>query len=399
MKNILIVSLSPSWVGIARLPKALKKTGFNVITISRENSFLAKSAFIDFNYTYSNGWSLPSKINNILTHHQIDFIIPGCDGAVNYFSKICKNQGWKLFRMNRLKKLIVESCNNINVFEVLGNKARLQELAVRHSVPNPNNKYYLSDFEMLEDLGNRTFPVVMKNNFGAAGLEVKICNNVKEAHNALKVLSGSINTGLKKKLGTYIKRLLALPYDNDLATGISIQDYIEGTPCMHLVFASKGEVLSSVTLLKVCCYPDKTSPSSVVKPIRHKQISEDSAKLIRECKVTGFFSFDYIINDEDKAFILECNTRPTPITHLSHLCGGNLCMMLKKHLVDIETTPEPYPEIVHEYLALYPSEYKRDRNSEFLNKGFHDIPVDEEALLEKIKIAFNLNNFENLKDQ
>jgi carbamoylphosphate synthase large subunit len=381
MKHILIVALSPKWYGIARLPKALKEAGFIVTTLSHRDSFLCKSMFIDFNYTFFSSWDFRKKLNIIVSKHPIDFIIPGCDNAVSYFTGIFRDEGKQIFRMDRLKTILLNSTNNANAFETLGNKSNLQQLAVKNKVLNPNNKHYNSSEELLRDINSRDFPLVLKKDFGAAGSGVKICNTRNEAAQALKNFEKkNSRMGFKEKINQFVRRSLALPYNMNKNDGISVQNYIEGTPCMHLVFASKGKVLSSVTLLKVECYPDQTSPSSVIKPIRHKQITEDSEKIIEDCNVTGFYSFDYVINSRNEAYILECNPRPTPVTHLSHLCGGNLILMLKMHLTENESYVIAYPEIIHEYIALFPNEHNRDPQSEYLSKGFHDVPEGEKLL-------------------
>jgi len=383
MKNIFVVILSRGWIGITRLPKALKDEGFNVITLSHKEHLLNESLFIDFKYIYSSKFEIRCKLLDITNKHKIDLMIPGCDFTVNYFCQIVQNRSWFQTSLVNLKDLIKQSWNNVGAYGLLGEKTSLQKIAVKDNIPNPRNMHFNSKIDVLEEVKNRKFPIVLKKDFGVAGLGVRICYSYDEVNQALKTVT--FNFFVKNviyKVKSLLKRTIALPYCYE-NFGISVQDYIVGTPCMHLVLASRGEVLSSITLLKVECQPQKTSPSSVVKAIRHSKISDDCVRIIKEMEVTGFLSFDFILDDNNIAFLLECNPRPTPVTHLSHLCGGNLCAMLKKHFMIDDGNLVPYPDIVYEYIALFPNELKRDPNSEYLTKAYHDVPFDDYKLWER----------------
>jgi hypothetical protein len=338
--------------------------------------------YIDFKYTYNSVWEFRQKIKEVINRHPIDFIVPGCDSTINYFSQVLRKPRFPMLNHNKLRTLILKSCNSESAFSLLGNKSNLQSQAVRHNILNPENKHFNSSRALLKEIGQRKFPLVLKKDFGVAGKGVRICYNQDDVLQALKGFN-SENSILKYWITTLISILISKPY-SFRDKGIAVQNYIEGSPYMHLVFASKGEVLSSVTLLKVTCYPGPTSPSSVVKPLKHDQIAQASAKIIKESNVSGFFSFDFIVDSNNKAYLLECNPRPTPIAHLSHLIGGNLCAAMKKHLGVNEPQTPAYPEIVHEYIALFPSEIKRDSNSEYIKKGYHDIPYDDRLLLDMI---------------
>lgn len=384
MKNVFIVVISNGWFGISRLPKALKNEGFTVITLSPGDQLLNRSLFIDLKYTFSNRWEFRNVLLDIVKKHNIDFIVPGCDCTADYFCRIVLRKNLFQKSMSNLRELIQQSWNNVNAFGLLGNKASLQAIAVKYGIHNPNNAHFYSKHELLNEARKRKYPIVLKEDFGAGGLGVKICNSYDEVLKAVKILNtSSVKLKVEYRIISGIGNLFALPYGKK-NFGLSIQDYIEGTPCMHVVFASKGEILSSMTLLKVCCQPFKTSPSSVIKAIKHPEISEVCATIIREMKVTGFLSFDFILDKHNDAYLLECNPRPTPVVHLSHLCGGNLCAMLRKHLMPEDTNLEPYPEVVHEYIALFPNELKRDPQSEYLTKGYHDVPFDDYELLEEL---------------
>ncbi len=395
--NIFIVSIMPYWLGISRLPKALKDQGFNVICLCDSKSYLAKSQFIDRLYVYNSMSQFRTQLIKIMKSNEIDFIIPGCDKTVSYFNDIIKRKRISFFLLAKLKKLIIKSCNTKDAYEILSNKSKLQNLAVSLNILTPRNIICNTKSDLLQNITTRNFPIVLKKDFGVAGDGVRICNNANEVELAFNDLKSNLySPSLGYKLKVITSNLLALPVDSK-NSGLSVQDYIEGIPVMHGVFASRGKVLSSITLLKITCYPTKTSPSSVVQVIKHKTISESCERIIAKTNVSGFLSFDFILDDKNQAYLLECNPRPTPVSHLSHLCGGNLCAMLKVHF-GIETEEiNPYPELQYEYIALFPNELKRDPESKFLKEGYHDIPFEDREILKSLNEELqdlNLPTFE-----
>lgn len=382
MKTILIVLLSPRWNGIARLPRALKKEGFSVITLSNQNEYLNKSSFVDYKYHFTDKFSFRDSLLSIIKKHNIDLILPGCDREIDYFCQVLREKSLYSRKLKPLRELIQKSWNNEKAIQVLNSKSDLLKLADDLSILTPHNKVISSKSDLLIEIKKRTFPIVLKSSNGFAGDGVKICCEYNDAERMYEELSSIslVKANLKYKVVRIIGNLLALPYGIKNSE-ISIQDYIVGTPCMHIILASKGEVLSSVTLLKLCSYPKETSPSSVVKVINHPQISESCAKLVKETEISGFLDFDFMIDAQNNAYLLESNPRPTPMAHITHLLGGNLCAMLKKHFNMNSENVNPYPEPEYEYLSLFPNELKRNAKSEFLSKGYHDIPYDDVEIL------------------
>lgn len=386
MKTILIVLLSPGWNGIARLPYALKREGFTVITLSRQEEYLNKSLFIDHKYVFTGRISFRDSLLAITKKHDIDLLIPGCDDSINYFCQVIKEKSLYWTALQPLKELIQKSWNNEKAMHLLNSKSDLQKLADDLAILTPRNKSITSKDELLQEIKHRTFPIVLKSSNGYAGDGVKICCDYEDIERKFSELSSTnlVRANFRYKIVRTIGNLMALPYTIKNSK-ISIQDYISGTPCMHLVFASNGEILSSITLLKVCCYPKETSPSSVVKVINHPKISESCSKIVKETQVSGFLSFDFMVDAKNNAYLLECNPRPTPVAHLTHMLGGNLCTMMKKHFKLDSGQVNPYPKPIYEYLALFPNELKRDAKSEFFSKGYHDIPLEDPELLEHYK--------------
>jgi predicted ATP-grasp superfamily ATP-dependent carboligase len=379
MKTIFIFAINKRWSGIARLPKALKHSGFNVIALCNEDSFLANTKYIDRLFTYNSNWEFQRLLKKIIRKHNIDLIIPGGDDEVIYLNQLLEKKSILKFFSPFYNKLIASS-NIHEKYKILGNKSELLSFAKSLSIPTPNNQIIRSQEELIKELQNRSFPIVLKLDFGAAGTGVRICNNLEEAKKGFEELESQIvKLGLVGRIKDEFKKFMDFPLHTQ-EQNISVQDYLVGTPCMHGLFASKGKVLSSVTLLKIRCFPEKTGPSSVVQVINHHQIAQNVSQIISNTNYTGFASFDFIIDEQNNATLIECNPRPTPIAHISHFCGGNLCEAIKIHLGQ-ENNINLYPEVKYPVIALFPNELKRDKESVYLKDFYHDIPFDDPSLL------------------
>lgn len=381
-KTIFIFSLTPGWIGISRLPFALQNEGFKVIALCPKGSYLAKTQYVDKKYVFSNRVQFRNLFLKALRKDTIDLVIPGGDLAASYFGQIMGTRFLLPFLSKKNKQLLEKSCGAPQALTTLGNKSKLQQLAAENNIQSPQNMLLDSSEQAMSESQNRTFPLVLKSDYGVAGSGVRICENAEDLQKSYR----EIDQGAKSKkplnqVKNWIKRQLLLPVFIR-EQGVSMQNYIQGTPCMHGVYAYEGEVLSSVTVLKVACYPNETSPSSAVKTIQHPQIKKDVSRLVDLTGLSGFASFDFIVDDNNEAYILECNPRPTPIAHISHLLGGNLCAMVHKHLGG-NTGKSPYPEVEHSLIALFPNELKRDKESINIKNGFHDIPFADKGLMGK----------------
>ena len=92
------------------------------------------------------------------------------------------------------------------------------------------------------------------------------------------------------------------------------------------------------------------------------------------------FGFDFVLDDEDCAWFVECNPRPIPIVHLGARVGVDLCRRFRAELAGEPPSVEKIPgeEIV---VAHFPKELRRDPQSEWLQRALHDVPTDDPELM------------------
>ncbi len=125
---------------------------------------------------------------------------------------------------------------------------------------------------------------------------------------------------------------------------------------------------------------DETGPASVVTLAHHPGVVDATARLIEAMGVSGFVSFDFIADDDGRAWLLECNPRPTQIVHLGPLVGVDPARALAAALRQVPTSgcETPATELP---VAFFPQEWRRDPRSANLLRLYHDVPWDDPKLL------------------
>lgn len=387
MTTALILSMMPGYFGISRLPKSLKSKGIKVIVLAPSDSYIASTSYIDHLYTFQSNTEYARVFYNIIRNHRVDILIPGGDLDIMFLKQLIGSSFSILRAKLKIKKLLRLSVGSGNSLTVLSNKSLFQTNMSKLNIPSPNNVLVYSKKDLEEEMKKRKFPVVLKLDFGASGSNVRICYDTNELQSSWLELSSKSKIKLSQKIINIGKILMGLPKMSGSQV-VSIQNYIEGNICYHSVFASKGKVLSEFSVKTLKSNPEKTGPSSVVEVIDNQEISANISKVIKKLEYSGFACFDYILDNQNISYMLECNPRPTAITHLSDKCGANLIDAMLFHLGNVKEF-EDQLKVEYPVIALFPNEIRRDVNSEYIAKYYHDIPLDDECL--RIKLMGNCN--------
>jgi carbamoyl-phosphate synthase large subunit len=361
-RRVMIVQLSPGWMGIARLPKALATVGFRVATFCRADSFLSKTRYAEHGFGPPTTGSPFSNLANAVRQFQPDLLIPACESAVNFLHEVVRAglDGRLSADYADIVSLAKRSLGDPEYYgKVLSKHATLEiasELGLR--TPQQSHISAIEDAVGFADLHG--YPVVLKGEFGCAGQEVKICATADEIAAAFQFLN---RTG------------------NPRNPRVVAQQYVQGVSAMHLAVAASGNVLESLTLLKERTHPQLTGPSSVVKLIVNDEAAHTVSSLMKKLAYSGFGHCDFILESGSQAaYLLEFNPRPGPACGLGGLFGHDLCRALGSYLSDVPYQRQPSSGN-HKTAALFPNEWIRDPQSPFLTGAYHDVPWDDPLLL------------------
>ena len=380
--KILIAGLE-SWPGVGRLPHALQAAGFEVGVVCFEDSCLAATRFRDRFFPWRpgcrRGGAILRRLKTIVDEWHPDFLVPADDPTVVFLARAFA----RLKSADRLASLLRFSLGNPAALLEATNKHGVLERARRCGIRAPRSRPVSSESEALTFARENGFPILLKQSFGWAGVGVAVCRDEAEA--AVVWRNWHRRPAWKRRFYAWRNRVRGrelgsrwLPVDKVVVAS----QFIAGKPAMCLATAFEGQVLASLTALKEKCFPGELGPSSVVRFIPNEEMRRAAEKLVAAWGLTGFIGFDFIMDSHGDAWLIECNPRPTPISHLGARLGEDLCAALYCRLVRQPPPPmKPGPELV---VAHFPQEWLRDPDSPFLTKSFHDVPADDPGLMRRL---------------
>lgn len=379
-KRILIIALDTDWSGISRLPSGLFRAGFEVYALCPEKSYLAKTKFLDDSilyptFTYSRFKIIYLLIIVSILRFKPDLLIPGDEDSILALQKL-SNALEKIPFTSYFSKLIRKSLVPRKYDSLILSKSNFQEKCQSIGIRSPKN-IAVTDLKGAISAANVLgYPVVLKDDSGYGGSGVFICTNENEI---ISNLSKKVEQKFFQKISILLKRLFFISIFT-LEKKISVQQYIKGQVGQSPFCAIDGIVLATNSMLKIRTFPGGTGPSSVIRGIENSDIVEYVKKVTKELHFTGFGSLEFIVEDgTNLIYVIEFNPRPTPTCHLSsEVLANDLCVYLFKGLNSQLIEPKKFRPFT---IALFPGEKRRDPASHFLIEAFHDIPVNDPALL------------------
>ena len=384
--KVLIVALQENWVAIARLPKALQQAGFAVAALCPRNSYLAVTRYLDQFYPWCSrrsGTKLHKQLAQIVHLWQPRIIVPGDERAVRFLLGIVNlhNRG-KNGHPPELLECLRFSFGNFNWQAEATNKWLTLRRAAALGVKTPKFGLPSSFAEAVNLAESFGWPVVVKKSFSFAGNGITFCANL---HELAGVYRHYHKPAWRRTLSSMFARAQGLELGQAWTAadyGFTINEVIGGTPAAAAVIAVNGKILARLAALKIKCYPDATSPSSVNQIIDHEGIFASVERLVAHWKATGFIGFDFMVTKEGEAYLIECNPRPTPLSYMGAFLGCDLCLSWRRHLSG-EETPLRLTQC-HKYVTHFPGEWQRDPTSPYLQKAYHDVPWDDPPLFRRL---------------
>ena len=175
-----------------------------------------------------------------------------------------------------------------------------------------------------------------------------------------------------------IKRVLArgVGYEHG-ADPILLQRFVPGTLAMRTVVAQNGRTVDGISLLATRSHPEKRA-STVLEPLDCLEMEDAARRLVAALGCSGFVSFDFIVDPQGAAFLIEMNPRPIGSTHLGRLFGHDLAHTFLT--AQVRDVPDFAGIPAARAVALFPKELERDPTGSSLDAApdlRHDVPWAE----------------------
>ena len=161
---------------------------------------------------------------------------------------------------------------------------------------------------------------------------------------------------------------------------VNAQAFVAGHEATSTIACWEGAVLSSLhfEVLRKCT---AAGHATVVRRIENAEMSTAIEKIVRSMHLSGLFGFDFMLEaGTGNAHLIEINPRATQVGHLTLGAGCDLPAALYGAVSGQPIRLAP-PITGNDTVALFPQEWARDSQSEFLRTGYHDVPWSTPELI------------------
>ncbi len=214
-----------------------------------------------------------------------------------------------------------------------------------HTIANPSIEV------ALQFAADVDYPVVVKRDGCAAGRGVTICASERELRDTLSGISGLF----------------------------VVQRFVPGVVYGVAVSGVFGKAVAAVSFCKHQVWPEPHGPATVIRAEQRDEMIGDACRLYDQYGLNGYAGFDYIVDPDGRAYLLEVN----PYIVEGHVSAGFGCDLTAAMLAAMRgeaITARPLAP-AHEFVAMFPNEWRRDQMSPHFAKAHHDVPWDDPELM------------------
>lgn len=362
------------WPTTTRMAHALASTGVEVEALCPAGHSLMQAKFISRTYRYNPLMPLRSLRKSIATCRP-DVVIPADDLITAQLHKLYNLTDAADPAADNLRNLIARSLGRPENYLTFYVRSQIAQLAKTAGVFSPAVTKIGNENDLFDQLRTVGYPAVLKTDGSSGGAGVAIVHNEFDAKRAFARLSAPPRVALTlKRLMIDGDANLVLPCLRRAQSEVSIQPYIAGRQANIAVACWEGSVLAQVCV-EVLSSNGETGPATVVRVISHPGMSQAAEKMVGLLNVSGLCGFDFILDSEGAAHLIDFNPRATQTCHLISVSGtqplASLIGRLGGSIVSNDLrTPHTGP------IVLFPHGFVRDATGFYSEHAFSDVPPD-----------------------
>jgi hypothetical protein len=311
-----------------------------------------------------------------------DLIVPLDDIAAKLLRMLAGSQ----VITGRLKKLLGTSFGAREGYTAVCSRAGLMQVATELGIRQPRTAIVADVEAALLAAADWGYPVVLKAEHTSGGSGVQIASDPGELRAAFLSLVGRRNVRNRFR-GAMRQSIWNLAGMTRMARMPPVlQEMVPGVPAMRSVSSWEGRVLDGVSFVAEKIHPEPTGASTMVRNVDNAEMEEAARLIVAKLGCSGFVSFDFMVDAEGGARLIEMNPRPIGTTHLGQLFGHDPCAALVACLRDEDWAPAPQPRALAKdtVIALFPKEMERDPSNlgRLCEAGIrHDVPHSDPAVV------------------
>lgn len=348
--RVAILCMSDRWSGPPRTAQALTRAGAEVCIVAPPGSFAAKTRF-KFADLLLNARQIKSKLVEICAlladEFQAHSVLAGDDAAFATFAELLASDRLRTASA-ATQAMLARSMPDPQAAALLSNDSEfILAQCDSPSCPAPRTIRAPSIDEALQFARETSFPVVVKRDGFASGLGVEICEDADMLRAALERAAGR-------------------PF--------VLQQFIKGLVYGATVSGVKGRAMAAIAFEKHRV-ATRNGATSVARFDPRRDVIAHACGLFEKYGLNGYAGFDYVIDETDQARLIEINPRIMPTGHFDECFGVDLTGAF---VAGVSGAPAPaVSEPLNRYVAIFPNEWMRDPDSDFLRTGIHDVPWED----------------------
>ena len=360
-----LILSTTSWPPIGRTSLELVKTGFDVASLSPRKSLVRSVSEIFCHYKYRS-WMPLRSITRAINTWQPDVVFCADDKALNHLCVLhARTSGRHNDDNQRLEKLIRVSLGDPNAIVTCSIKSELITEAQSLGLRCPRTLIAPDDRNLKSVPPELEYPFIVKDDRSWGGLGVRVAANYDQYRSAIRMLRKCYpprHHGTGKLAGRY---------------KLTLQEKIVGRPATCAAVCYEGEVLAAHSVEVLECMRE-FGPASLVRFIDHPEIKKATEVIVTHFHLSGFIGIDFIIDKENRAWLLEVNPRITPMCHLRANDKESLSSAIYTRLTGRRPLENPAP-FEKGAIALFPQELIRrfENKHPSLSFHYHDVPWEE----------------------
>jgi len=373
LKPTALIVTTTNWVPTARLAVALVNAGFKVEAICPSRHPIRETQAASRIHPYR-GLAPLRSLTAAISNAKPDILVPGDDLATWHLHNLYRKRDQYSSNPAALAALIERSLGSPSSFPIVQSRAAFMQFAREQGIRVPTTETLQAAAEVPAALVQTGFPIVLKADGTSGGEGVRIARTAAEAESAFEKLHAP------PVLARAFKRAL-LDQDSTLVSPallrqrpiVSAQAFIAGHEATSTVACWKGTVFANLHF-EVLRKGNAAGHATVVRLIDHPEIANTVEKVVRRLGLSGVCGFDFMLEaNTGHAYLIEINPRATQVGHLTLGPGHDLPAALYGAVLG--QTIHVAPTLTeNETIALFPHEWARDPQSEFLHTGYHDVP-------------------------
>jgi ATP-grasp domain len=367
---------SKQWPVGGHITIALASVGFEVATLTPRGSPVrfVKAAKKHFNY---HAFFPQSSITRAIAAWLPDLLICADDRALRQLHRLYQRAS-KSPNSIELAHLVKKSLGDPSGFKTATTATDLLLLTQAEKLRCPRTIVVCNNSEIEGALRDAEYPILVKADGYTGGGGLRLITNQNDAPSAIGEILLSIDRPPRR-----LKRLAASFYYSNVLKRLEgwprrvcVQEFVSGKPANRAVLCWNGRVLAGISVEAIATI-NPFGAASVVRIIDHPEMETTAAVLIERLGLSGFVGFDFMLDEDRNAFLLELNPRVTPIAHLP-TSTGDLVAALSKQMMKVVRPNRP---ISQKEVSLFPQEIGRDKGSPYLSSNHHDVPWNEPAFV------------------